>query len=160
MSLPPNAWAVPSSRRLNLASGPNILPNFLNMDLPDWRFEDGLPFEDGSIEAITESHGLMYVAKKDWPFVFSEIARVLEPGGIVRITEDDTANPDSERYGGWYDAVTLTSPKLVAQHLRKAKLKPIEQLARTTAFKDQSLLQHWHGAPPKVFFCEGIKPNA
>lgn len=144
--------------RLNLASGPNNLPGFVNLNPPNWKFEDGLHFADGEIEAISESHGLMYVAIKDWPFVFSEIARVLEPGGVVRITEDDTANPDSERYGGWHDAVTLTSPKLVAAHLRKAKLKPIVQLARTTAFKDESLLQHWHGAEPKCFWIEGVKP--
>lgn len=146
-------------RKLNLASGPNQLPRFLNLDLPDWRFENGFPNHwTNQIEAVTESHGLMYVAIKDWPYVFSEIARVLQPGGIVRITEDDTANPDSERYGGWHDAVTLTSPKLVATHLRKAKLKPIVQMARTTAFKDESLLQHWHGANPKCFWIEGVKP--
>lgn len=152
----------PTVTRLNLGCGPNLLPNFDNLDASTgWHFEEGLgQYADGSVEGISVSHTLMYVTFEVWPIVFSELARVLEPGGIVRITEDDTANPDSERYGGWHDAVTLTSPKLVAQHLRKAKLKPIVQLARTTAFKDESLLQHWHGAPPKVFFCEGIKPNA
>ena len=148
--------------RLNLASGPNPIPGFSNLDAnTGWRFQDGLhDYFDGTVEGITLSHGLLYLPIAEWPPFFAELARVLEPGGIVRITEDDTANPDSERFGGWHDAVTLTSPKLVAQHLRKAKLKPIEQLARTTAFKDESLCQAWHGAPPKVFFCEGIKPNA
>lgn len=144
--------------KLNLGCGPNLLPGFDNLDAATgWRFEHGLMgYYD--IEGITISHALMYVPIGLWPEVFSEFARVLEPGGIVRITEDDTANPDSERYGGWHDAVTLTSPKLVATHLRKAKLKPIVQLARTTAFRDESLLQHWHGAEPKCFWIEGVKP--
>lgn len=147
--------------KLNLGAGPNLLPGFDNLDASTgWRFEDGLgQYADGSVEAVSSSHTWMYVDIKDWPTAFSEIARVLEPGGVVRITEDDTANPDSERYGGWHDAVTLTSPKLVATHLRKAKLKPIVQLARTTAFKDDSLLQHWHGAEPKCFWIEGVKPS-
>lgn len=146
-----------SGVKLNLGAGPNLLPGFENLDASTgWRFEDGL-MGYSDIEGITISHALMYVPIGLWAEVFSEFARVLEPGGIVRITEDDTASPDSERYGGWHDAVTLTSPKLVATHLRKAKLKPIVQLARTTAFKDESLLQHWHGAEPKCFWIEGVK---
>lgn len=145
-------------RKLNLACGPNRLPGFLNLDLPDWRFEDGFPNDwTGQIKAATESHGLMYVAIKDWPLVFSEVARVLEPGGIVRITEDNTGDEASERYGGWHDAVTLTTPKLIATHLRKAKLVVLDVDAETSMFEDRSLMQAWHGAPPKVFFVEGRK---
>lgn len=146
--------------KLNLGCGPNLLPGFDNLDASGgYYLQDGLgDYADNSVEGISLSHVAMYVPIEAWPYVFSEFARVLEPGGIVRITEDDTANPDSERYGGWHDAVTLTSPKLVATHLRKVKLKPIEQLARTTAFKDDSLCQAFHGQVPKVFFIEGVKP--
>ncbi len=148
--------------RLNLACGPHILPGFDNLDsqLNGWKFELGLgDFADGSVEGITESHGLMYVPILNWPYVFKEFARVLEPGGIVRITEDDTENPDSPRFGGWHDAVTLTSEKLVATHLRKAKLIVQKVDADTTFFHDRSLRQAHHGVAPKVFFLEGRKPN-
>jgi hypothetical protein len=147
--------------RLNLACGPHILPGFDNLDqnLNGWRFEEGLgDYVDGSVEAITISHGLLYLPIPNWPYVFKEIARVLEPGGIVRITEDDTEDPESERFGGWHDAVTLTSEKLVATHLRKAKLIVQKVDADTTMFTDRSLIQAHHGAPPKVFFIEGRKP--
>lgn len=146
--------------KLNLACGPNLLPGFENLDAnTGWRFETGFPdYPDGSVEAVSESHGLMYVPLLNWPYVFKEIARVLEPGGIVRITEDDTEHPDSERLGGWHDAVTLTSAKLVAAHLRKAKLSVLKADAETTAFHDRSLMQAFHGREPKVFFVEGRKP--
>jgi len=145
--------------RLNLACGPHLLDGFVNLNPPGWRFEEGLNYADGTVAAITESHGLMYVALEDWPYVFEEFSRVLEPGGIVRITEDATDDPESERCGGWHDAVTLTSRKLVGKHLRSAGLTVVRGIdADTTAFTDRSLIQTWHGAEPKVFHVEGRKP--
>lgn len=147
------------SLRLNLACGPHPIDGWENLDAnTGWRFEDGLPYPDGSVEAIHIGHGLMYVDLADWPAVFAEVARVLEPGGIVRVTEDDTENPDSERYGGWHDAVTSTGPKILRKHLRAAGLTVSKQTATTTGYRDDSLLQAWHGAEPKVFFIEGRKP--
>ncbi len=100
----------------------------------------------------------MYVPLLNWPYVFKEFARVLEPGGIVRITEDNTEDPESERFGGWHDAVTLTGPKMMAAALRKAKLIVQKVDADTTFFHHRSLMQAWHGSEPKVFFIEGRKP--
>lgn len=147
--------------KLNLGCGPHHLEGFDNLDANSgWRFEDGLgDYADGSVEGISISHSAMYVPLEDWPAVFAEIARVLEPGGIVRITEDDTEHPESERLGGWHDAVTLTSPKLVAAALRKVKLTVVKDTTMTTsAFKDRSLIQAWHGPAPKCFWIEGRKP--
>lgn len=144
--------------RLNLACGPHVVEGYENLDQPRWRFEDGLPYDDGSVEAIHIGHALMFVQLDDWPFVFAEIARVLQPGGVVRITEDSTDDPESERYGGFHDAVTLTSVDLVRKHLKLAGLKTRVRDATSTGFTDDSLLQAHHGAPPKVFFVEGTKP--
>jgi len=148
--------------KLNLGSGAHPLGGFENLDLTNgWRFEDGLgQYPDGSVEGITISHALMYVALADWPFVFSEIARVLEPGGVVRITEDATDDPASERFGGFDGAVTLTSSALVRQHLAAAGLDDYDRTPHLTYFDDgldSSLIQTWHGDPPKVFHCEGVK---
>lgn len=147
-------------RKLNLGCGPHELDGFDNLNPPDWRFEDGLKYADGTVEAITISHALMYVAIADWPFVFGSFARVLEPGGSLRVTEDDTENPDSERYGDgvWHDAVTATGPKLVRKHMRAAGLVVNARAADETGFRDFTLCQALHGAPPKVFFLEGRKP--
>ncbi len=147
--------------RLNLGCGPSPLDGFENLTPPEWHFEDGLgDYADGSIEGITISHSLMMVPLDAWPAVFSEIARALESGGIVRISEDDTENPESERYGDgiWHDAVTATGPEIVRKHLRDAGLKTRLWTAETSGFTDESLMQAWHGAAPKCFWIEGRKP--
>lgn len=149
--------------RLNLGCGGHPIAGFTNMDKDDgfgWRFEDGLPNDDGSVEAVAVSHSLMFVALGLWPFVFDEIERVLEPGGVVRITEDATDDPASERFGGHPDAVTLTSHSLVSAHLLEAGLAATSPLdPDQTTFKDRSLCQNLHGGRPKAFFIEGMKPT-
>lgn len=126
-----------------------------------WCFEDGLgDFVDHTVDGITISHSLMYVPLEHWPFVFSEFTRVLAEGGVVRITEDDAVHPASSRRGGWQGsepAVTLTSAALVREHLERAGLVVSDMTATTTQYRDRSLLQAQHGAPPDVFFVEGRK---
>lgn len=148
--------------KLNLGCGDFPLEGFDNLDIKTgWRFENGfVDYANDSVEAITISHALMYVAHQNWKNVFAELARVLAPGGVVRITEDDTANPESERYGGWHDANTMTSPALMLAELRRAGLRAIRCNPDSTGWHDNSLIQHWHGNPPKVFHVEGQKPMA
>lgn len=147
--------------RLNLGAGAHPIDGFDNLDAnTGWKFEHGLgDYPDGSVEGITVSHSAMYVPILNYPYVFKEIARVLEPGGIVRITEDNTEDPHSERASGWHDAVTLTGPKMMAAALRKAKLTVVKADEETTAFKDRSLMQAHHGSAPKCFWIEARKPD-
>lgn len=151
--------------KLNLGAGHHPLAGFVNLD-PDyeadgrWSFEDGLRgHADESVDAITISHALMFLRIQAWPEAFAEFARVLKPGGVLRITEDSTDDRASERYGGHHDAVTLTSLALVSTHLRLAGLE-VCYLDRPseTNFRDGSLVQEHHGKPPKVFHVEGVKP--
>lgn len=144
--------------KLNLGSGPHALEGFENLDLPDWRFQDGLgDYEDESIEGASISHALMFLPLRDWPPLFAEIARVLEPGGVVRVTEDETMDKRSPRYGGFDGAVTLTTPLLVIDHLERAGLHAGRVKENETFFRDTSLMQAWHGSSPKCFWVEGIK---
>ena len=148
--------------KLNLGAGDHPLPGFLNLDPAyesPWRFEFGIPASDATVDAITVSHALMYVPLHEWPAVFAEFARVLKPGGVLRVTEDATDDPASERYGGAQDAVTLTSLALVCSHIELAGLeRRLLVEPADTAFRDGSLVQQWHGQPPKVFHFEGVKP--
>lgn len=137
-------------------------PGCVNLDRAmGWCFEDGLPqYADGTVAAITVSHALMYVAAQDWPAVFSEFARVLQPHGIIRITEDDTEHPDSSRRGGWKGsepAITNTSPGFVAKALEAAGLRAHLVTATTTRYVSDALCQAQHGRAPDVFFIEGVK---
>lgn len=157
--------------RLNLGCGvPDTrswhpMPGMVNLDRSmGWRFEEGLgDFVTGSVAGITVSHALMYVALEDWPKVFREFARVLVPGGVVRVTEDNTSHPGSRTFrSGWRGsdpALTLTDAEMVMRHMRAAGLKAFEQSAETTRFADDSLRQSQHGDSPDVFYCEGVRES-
>lgn len=125
-----------------------------------WRLQDGLPYATGSVAAITISHLLMYVPIADWPAAFTEFARVLGDGGVIRITEDETSDKRSARYGGWRGsepAITLTYPALIGMHLERAGLSVVDVTPESSNFADGSLIQQWHGEPPDVFHCEGMR---
>lgn len=147
--------------KLNLGAGDRPLDGFVNLDLPEWRYQDGLPeYEDATVDAVTISHSLMYVPLDDWPDVFCELARVVKPGGVVRATEDDTGNPESERFGGYPDAVTLTSPRMLCDFLNAAGFSALSVDPEVSFFADGSLIQNGHGRPPKVFHVEGVRQEA
>lgn len=149
--------------RLNLGSGVYTIDGWENLDAAGhpgttlWRWEDGLPYEDATVEAITVAHSLMYVPDSLWPRVFFDMARVLRPGGVLRITEDSAEDPESERFGGHHDAVSMTSPGKVIDAMRAAGLRAQTVEPRETHFRDPAICQVLHGLPPKVFFVEGVK---
>lgn len=150
--------------KLNLGAGARPLDGFTNLDKKTgWLFEEGLAYDDESVDAITVSHALMYVEEDNWDDVFVEIARVLAPGGIVRITEDDMEHPDSRSYQGARPGkkrttgVTLTGPRLVSEHLLFADLTPVPVEPGETLWHDDSLIQANHGDPPDVFHMEAKK---
>jgi hypothetical protein len=145
--------------RLNLGSGPNPLDGFVNLDKETgWLFKHGLPYPDASVEAITEAHALMYVPIGWWPHVFSECARILIPGGVLRVTQDSTADPASARFGRRRSAAVATTPELVIAHMVGADFDQVAEVAPgESLFADRSLIQHFHGDPPDVFHVEGVK---
>lgn len=158
-------------RRLNLGCGVqgtdmwHPLKGFVNLDASmGWRFEDGLPeFPDGTVYGITVSHVLMYVQESEWPRIFSEIARVLAPGGVLRITEDDTVAAGSSRRGGWRGsdpAITLTDPAKLRRYMERAGLLVRDVKPQESHYRDLSLCQAYHGDPPDVFHIEGIRECA
>jgi glycosyltransferase involved in cell wall biosynthesis/LmbE family N-acetylglucosaminyl deacetylase len=162
---------IRSPLRLNLGCGNpadrswHPLPGLVNLDKAlGWKFEDGLrEFAGGSVAGITISHALMYLAGDDWPAFVEELARVLEPGGVVRITEDETSDPKSSRRGGWkgsQPAITLTTPAFVRAHLEAGGFDVFDVGPDDTRYRDASLCQRFHGDPPHVFFVEGVKRNA
>lgn len=150
--------------KLNLGAGAHPLDGFVNRgpENDGWRFEDGLgEYEDGSVDAVSVSHALMFLPIEHWLPFFQECARVLKPGGVLRITEDATDDLKSERFGGFHDAVTLTSRHLVGTFMTLAGFErhwPTDHDPLATAYKDDSLIQNWHGGVPKCFFIEGVKP--
>ena len=148
--------------KLNLGCGPDRLEGFDNLDKRmGWTFESGLPYADESVEGITISHALVYVAERHLSSVLADLFRVLVPGGVVRITEDDTERETSARKNTlWPGTVTPTGPHMMAKHLHEAGFLVREVGRNETHFSDRSLIQSWrHADPPYYFFIEGIKPE-
>lgn len=165
------ASGIRSPLRLNLGCGNpadrswHPLEGLVNLDkCMGWKFEHGLrEFANGSVAGVTISHALMYLEAGAWPALVEELARVLEPGGVVRITEDETSDPKSSRRGGWQGsqpAITLTTPAFVRGELEAAGFDVADVGPYETRYRDASLCQRYHGAPPDVFFVEGVKRNA
>ena len=146
--------------RLNLGCGAFPIPGMVNLDKREgWRFQDGLDFPDHTVHGITISHALMYLPDEDWPAFFAEVSRVLVDGGVVRITEDDTRDPRSARFGGWKGsepAVTMTWADKVSAALDRAGLSAHWATPGYTRGHD-SLRQSLHGDPPDVFYVEGVR---
>jgi Methyltransferase domain len=155
------SFLQPQGERLNLGGGINPIRGFQNLDKTTgvrWHFEEGLPqYADGSVEAITISHALMYVDLELWPYVFSELARVLLPGGILRVTEDAIGAPGSSRPVLRPGAAVETSLELVRGNMAAAGLDPQVVSENVSLFYDTSLIQQNYGHPPDVFHIEGIK---
>lgn len=150
---------VVSGLRLNLGGGINPIAGFVNLDKSTgWMFEDGLPYPDGSVEAITESHALMYVPVEHWPTVFSEFARVLVPGGTIRLTHDNIGGPGSSRPVIRPRAAVATTPDLVLWHLSRAGIPGRLVDQDRTGFADRSLIQQNYGRAPDVFHVEAVAP--
>lgn len=145
--------------RLNLGGGLNPIPGYLNLDRSNgWKFEDGLfEYPDGSVEVVTESHSMMYVDERYWPFVLGEIARVLEPGGIARFTQDAIGAPGSTRPVIRPRAKVATSSETLLRHLAGVGLEGRVVEPDETSFVDRSPIQQNYGSPPDVFHVEAVK---
>jgi LmbE family N-acetylglucosaminyl deacetylase len=148
-------------KKLNLGAGQKKLRGFKNLDpayKQPWRFEDGLSmYEDESVDAITTSHALMYVPEEVWPAAFAEMARVLRPGGVLRITGDNIGGEGSTRTEIRPGASVATSPEKALQHLEEAGLGPELVTANISVWHDRSLIQTNYGEEPDVFHVEGVK---
>lgn len=144
--------------KLNLGSGRYPLDGFENLNEPEWKAENGLPYSDGTVEAITVSHMLMYLDDLALAVLLDDCYRVLEPLGVLRITEDETLDPNSRRKGGQPNAVRQTSWTEMPGRLHAAGFTTVYHvLASTTYWKDDSLIQQFHGGTPDVFHMEAIK---
>jgi predicted SAM-dependent methyltransferase len=92
--------------KINLGCGPFSKPGFLNVDLfpgGDLTLDlrQGLPFESDSCSLIFSEHFFEHI---DYPepagYLLRECLRVLEPGGVVRLSVPDTEWPLLDYQGG------------------------------------------------------------
>jgi predicted SAM-dependent methyltransferase len=85
--------------RLHLGSGGHPLDGWVNIDIlgmePDlyWDLRSGIPFPDGSAEAVFLEHVIEHFTLADDLDLLEDCRRVLAPGGIIRL-----GVPDFGRY--------------------------------------------------------------
>ena len=91
-------------RALNVGCGARFHSAWENVDLvpadPTVKLCDlriGIPYEDGSFDAVYHSHVLEHFAKQEAPRLVRECFRVLKTGGVIRV-----AVPDLERIARLY----------------------------------------------------------
>lgn len=147
------------SIKLNLGCKWRKLKGFDNLDkIFGWYFQDGLPmYKDNSVDGITISHALMFLTPQELNEFTKEMHRVLKPGGVIRVTEDDTENPKSE----WYltgnlksGPKNLTGPGIYRKLFESNGFEVYDVDRKTTFFEDDSLMQSYRGGGPNVFFLE------
>ncbi|MDX6612611.1 MAG: hypothetical protein QOD75_1797 [Blastocatellia bacterium] len=93
-ALPPHDLCV------NFGCGPNTLRGWVNLDVARgeaidvvWDLRDGFPFADESCTALFGEHVIEHVPRDAAQKLLSECYRVLQPGGVVRLS-----TPDAGRY--------------------------------------------------------------
>jgi SAM-dependent methyltransferase len=92
----------------------------------------GIPFPDGSVDAVYHSHVLEHIDREHVPGFLAEVHRVLKPGGIHRVVV-----PDLERQAREYVASldsSLADPDTAEQHEESVHTL-IEQLVRREAYQ-------------------------
>jgi predicted SAM-dependent methyltransferase len=85
-----------SNKLLNIGCGYRYHSDWINIDHvktgPEVIVHDinkGLPFENGSIDAVYHAHVLEHFSKHDGAQLIQECYRVLKPGGILRVVVPD-----------------------------------------------------------------------
>lgn len=165
--------------RLNLGCGRYPKPGWINCDkhglYQRWEytsFADQIvevdltvfpyKFKDSTVDLITISHSLNQIDIEYIPKIIREIYRILKPGGIVRITDDDVESPSSPICGEpHFHAKWQTGPKILSKYMQDAGFRSHVLTKTTTNSFDKSILVANHPELPDtaVFFVEGIKPN-
>jgi predicted SAM-dependent methyltransferase len=86
---------------VNVGCGPHVEPGFINLDLAStapgvvrWDCRRELPLGDGSARGIRIEHFFEHLeTREEAPALLRDCARVLQPGGVLRIVV-----PDARRY--------------------------------------------------------------
>jgi len=85
---------------VNFGCGPNALPGWVNLDVARgdqidivWDLRNGMPFANESCAALFGEHVIEHVPRDAAEKLVRECHRVLQPGGVLRLS-----TPDAGRY--------------------------------------------------------------
>lgn len=128
---------------LNIGCGPNIFPQFVNIDYlwrPKidvcWDITKGLPFQNSSFSGIFTEHCLEHISYNYFVIVLKEMFRILVPGGRVRIILPD-AGLYISLYNRFYAGEKVSIPYVSPEEMENG-FKPIRAVNRI--FRDHGHL--------------------
>lgn len=81
--------------KLHLGCGKIHLPNYFNVDIQKGPGVDVvadlrlLPWSDGTVDVVYSCSAIEHFGRREWIAVLAEWARVLKPGGLLRISTAD-----------------------------------------------------------------------
>lgn len=79
------AVASEASVRLNIGAGSTVIDGYIPVDIKTGTDARTLPYPDESVDEVYASHVLEHLPRDEAPKALAEWARVLKPGGIMRI---------------------------------------------------------------------------
>ena len=84
-------FVVPEDTPLyvQLGCGSNILPGWVNLDMPYFDITHTLPWKDESVDALFLEHVIEHVSPERAYCFFEDAMRVLKPGGVLRLAFPD-----------------------------------------------------------------------
>jgi len=94
-------------RKLNLGCGQEKKEGFIGIDIKDYGQEivrdltRGIPFDSDSVDEIYSCHCLEHIERKDVPFIWEEIYRVLKPGAIAYIRVPHSSEREAFMMNHW-----------------------------------------------------------
>ena len=137
-----------NAERFQQLNGRPLPEGIRDIDLTQFPY----PFENDSVEAIVLSHCLNQIDESHYEALFSELQRILVPGGILRITDYN-----NDIHPMHYSAVTHLNIQKVLHRMEGAGFRSEVMVSRRTQFHDKTILvdNHRHVGTGR-FFVEGI----
>lgn len=150
--------------KLNIGSGGFTIDGWVNIDkfagrhnasgrcVGVYRHDVSRPFPlpDHSVSAVAVSFIGSDIGESEWDMLLSESRRMLESGGIIRVTDDDCT---VSTFPSRWPSTANTMCQKMARFGLDARPVPGDD----TLCVDPLIMTRSHGEHPEAYFCEGVK---
>ena len=116
---------------INLCCGGHVWDGWLCLDprthvdprIIAWKWGQRIPVDDSTVDGILVSYGWLYAPKEKYPEHLTECWRVLKPGGVLVIKEDD------DRLRVWRQIGTKHKTGLIRSTSNEPEMKALMEAA-------------------------------